>query len=88
MHFHECHMKEIKDTYTATSKNFCSQWDRSIFSPKLISHKVINLKRQTFMKADKLKGQRKPSSAANSVQMKMQIHPLSYQTTRYQKNQS
>lgn len=75
-------MKEIKDTYTATSKNFCSQWDRSIFSPKLISHKIINLKRQTFMKADKLKGQRKHSSAASSVQMKMQIHPLSYQTNQ------
>lgn len=48
-------MKEIKGTYTATSKNFCSQWDRAIFSHKLISHKIINLKKQTFMKADKLK---------------------------------
>lgn len=40
------------------------------------------------MKADKLKGQRKYSSAANAVQMKMQIHPLSYQMTRYHRNQS
>lgn len=68
-------MKEIKDTYAATSKNFCSQWDRAVFSHKLISHKVINLKKQAFMKADKLKGWRKHSSPANSVQLKMQIHP-------------
>lgn len=39
-------MKEIKDTYTAASKNFCSQWDRAIFSHKLISHKIINLKKK------------------------------------------
>lgn len=48
LHFHESHTKEIKDTYTATSKNFCSQWDRAIFSHKLISHKIINLKKQSY----------------------------------------
>lgn len=77
LHFHESHMKKIKDTYTATSKNFCSQWDRAIFSHKLISHKIINLKKQTVMKADKLKDWKKHTSAANSVQLKMQIYPWS-----------
>lgn len=68
-------MKEIKDTYTAASKNFCSQWDRAIFSHKLISHKIINLKKKK-KKADKLKGWRKHSPAANYVRLAMQIHPM------------
>lgn len=36
------------------------------------------------MKADKLKGWRKTLISCNSVQLKMQMHPGSYQINRYQ----
>lgn len=74
-YFHVAQIKEIKDTYTATSKNFCSQWDGAIFTHKLISHKIINLKKQTLMKANKSQGWGKCSffatkNANTSMQLK------------------
>lgn len=74
-YFHVSQIKEIKDTYTATSKNFCSQWDGAVFTHKLISHKIVNLKKQTLMRANKLQGWRKCSfcatkNANTSMQLK------------------
>lgn len=40
-----------KYTYTASSKNFCCKWNRTIFEHKFIPHKIIHLE-EKYLEAD------------------------------------